>query len=1107
MNMNKEQNGMGVMGVALLTLSSILTVPPSLAAPLVLSNVPLFQTTPQKGNVLLIMDNSNSMDENAAGAAVGSDQPTSKSEIARSVAKNIITTYMGQINLGLMAYQQTGVASYFLHNSPYDVSYNPANYDATFTGARDALTKRFREPNPSSPGDFIHYNVALPFYASSNQGDGFCYSPTAKAFNNGENPLTGPWDTYRCFSSKTGTSDTLPTWGDGASEAAAGYAALFYNGQFFPTDSDLAQGITDFGKQNTWRYVGPTWFANTSPGKGYLHTPIALLDATQAAALNTKLGTSQFATNSPTGAAFPLQNAGLTPIEGTLLTAKDYFAGALTDAARGGPKSAPPNSCGKDFVVMVTDGLPSTDQNGVALTNPTTALTQAAASAAALKAAKIDTYVVGFALPYGTNPASLDTIAAAGGTGTAYSASDYASLSAALNSIFNSIKGKMGSGASVAATSTSKFANSTLYQAKFKGDDWTGALLALPVNNAGVIGAPAWDAASLLTSATGRNIITYKRSNGNGIPFVWPVNATAPTASELDLSQISALNTTPSGGTDTNGAARLAYLRGSAANEGTAAGNFRPRPVTKLGDIINSSPVFVGAPNDGYPDTIEVASYATFRNSNLTRDAMVYVGANDGMLHAFDATVGNASSGKEKFAYVPTSVFPTLSQLPSQTYSHRYYVDGTPVVGDAYFGGAWHSVLIGGLNAGGQGIYALDITNPAAVSEATASTLALWEFTDLDDADLGFTFSRPEIVKMNNNKWAVVFGNGYNNSAADGNASSTGYAVLYIAFIDGGLDGVWTAGTDYIKISTKKGSVATPNGLGGVATIDTNGDYKADYIYAGDLLGNMWKFDVTNATPSNWAVAYGNTTTPAPLFTAKDASNNAQPIMARPEIGYHPSQGYLVYFGTGKYLEATDVSSTSSQSFYGIWDDGGTVTRSDLLQQTILAATTFSGKDFRTISNNTINWCGTGSCHKGWYLDLTESGERQVTASTLQNGNISFVTITPSSTTCSAGGSSWFMQLNAITGGRPKKPVFNVNQDAFFNAADATALGANGNAGGQKLQVGIAPEVTTIKGEKKDKNLVTGSKSFTEGGITKDIEEPDTGNDGAVGRISWRELR
>src|SRR5262249_3273626 len=262
-------------------------------------------------------------------------------------------------------------------------------------------------------------------------------------------------------------------------------------------------------------------------------------------------------------------------------------------------------------------------------------------------------------------------------------------------------------------------------------------------------------------------------------------------------------------------------------------------------------------------------------------------------------------------------------------YSHRYYVDGSPTVGDVQIDpnapSQWRTVLVGGLRAGGQGYFALDITDPSTFSESNESKLVLWEFTDADDPDLGYTFSQLSIVRMANGRWAAVFGNGYNNALSDGHLNigpNAGHAMLYIVFLDGGLDGKWTLGTDYIKIDTKVGDTNTPNGLGTPTPVDTNGDLTTEYIVAGDLRGNLWAFDVRDANPSNWKVEYMNGSTPVPLFTAKDAAGNPQPITARPEVGAHPEKrdGFVVYFGTGKYLELGDTSTTGVQTFYGIWD-------------------------------------------------------------------------------------------------------------------------------------------------------------------------------------------
>ena len=507
-------------------------IPSAMAAPtpLTLTQIPLFITSGTKANVLLMLDNSNSMDEDASGAAVGSANANSKSEIARGVAKNIVATYAGKINMGLMAYQQGANSLRQLHNSPYDASFNPADYDPAWTGNRaDPTHKKFRTPNLSSPGEYVYYNVALPFYSGSNQGTSFCRSTTADASPNFAHPdgfwevgdsLTGPWDSYSCFGTKTGTSNTT-----GWSNPAGTYT-------FQPTDSDFAQNIVDFGQYMSWNWVSPTWFNNSSPGRGYLHTPIALLDSTQAGKLNTKLGTSQFANNQPTNAAYPLQNAGLTPIEGTLLTAKDYFGGSWNTAAEGYTAGCYPlpTSCGKNFVVLVTDGLPSTDKNGALISSATTALNDAATAAATLKAAGVETYVVGFALPYGTNPAQLDTVAAAGGTGTAYSASNQTTLNAALTAIFADIMQKTGSAAAVATNSTSLNSSSAIYQAKFDSSDWSGQLLAYVIGTSGVIpSTPTWTPPRISRPTprarsfrTSRAAGLVSLSNGRSIPLRRP---------------------------------------------------------------------------------------------------------------------------------------------------------------------------------------------------------------------------------------------------------------------------------------------------------------------------------------------------------------------------------------------------------------------------------------------------------------------------------------------------------------------------------------------------------------------------------------------------------
>lgn len=1004
-----------------------------------LSPIPLFVTSATKANVLLILDNSNSMDEDASGAAVGSASPTSKSEIARNAAEAIVTKYTGQINMGLMAYQQTltggdAVRLMELHNSPYDVSYNPSDFNSAFTGARNSQTKRFRISNPTSPGDFIHYNVALPFYQSTNGGNGYCYSNTAIAFDNGEvapGPGNGPWDTYRCYETKTGSSNTLPAM-DGTGAAAEGYGGSSFTSSFYPTDSDLAQGILDFGRFLTYHYVSPTWFSNSNPGRGYLHVPIGNLDAAKATALNTKLNVSQFVTNGPTNASLPLQNAGLTPIEGTFITAKDYFAGNLTVAEEGGPQTAPPNACGKDFVVFLTDGLPSTNAAGAVQTVPATAIADAATAAGNLHTATrpVKSYVVGFALPYGTAPGILDTIAAAGGTSTAFDAANTASLNSAFTTIFNNIIADSGSAAAVALTSGNVVAGGKIYQGHFNALDWSGNLTAYSTNSNGDISGVAWNANTVLNGQnydSGRRIITFKPSTGGGIPFRWPVTPASPTATELDVTtQVDVLNKDATNTYDGRGQDRLNFIRGQ-----TGISGFRPRLLSVLGDIVNSAPAYVGPPNFSYPDTLEAASYNSFQSTHATRTPMIYVGANDGMLHAFDA-----ATGEEKLAYVPSQVYKNLSQLTADPYSHRYFVDGSPTIVDTFYSGAWHTTLVSSLGAGGQGVFALDVTDPSTFSEANAASIVRWEFSH---NDLGYVFDRPKIVKLNTGVWAAVFSNGYNNSEADGSASTTGSASLFIVNI--------ATGVLIEKISVTGGSTANPNALATPALVDIDSDGDVDYAYAGDLLGNMWKFDLCNPnglgicanSSSGWGVALGG-----PLFVATDSGGTRQPITSAAEVTRHFSgDGYQLYFGTGKYLEAIDIATTGQQTFYSIWDKEITPTtisgRSNLQAQTITTTISASGNLYRTSSANSVDWeapVNVGGTKRGWFMDLPVSGERIVSKPTLYGGRILFTTLIPNSAVCGNGGTGWLMELDAMSGSPLSGPSFDVDGDGDVDAND-----------------------------------------------------------------------
>ncbi|MCK4490647.1 MAG: hypothetical protein KAU23_10320, partial [Anaerolineales bacterium] len=264
----------------------------------------------------------------------------------------------------------------------------------------------------------------------------------------------------------------------------------------------------------------------------------------------------------------------------------------------------------------------------------------------------------------------------------------------------------------------------------------------------------------------------------------------------------------------------------------------------------------------------------------------------------------------ELFAYVPNLVFDNLSQLADLNYTHKYFVDLTPTVkAGVDISGVSTTMLVGGLGKGGRGYYALDVTDPTSwTSEGAIDDKVMWEYpkAGVTDDDMGYSFSKPAIVKCNDSTvgWIVIFGNGYN--------SQNGHAVLYILNPQTG---------DIIKkIDT---GVDGCNGLSTLVPIDVDYDNKVDYVYAGDLRGNVWKFDLTDTDYTNWEVAFNDGTDDQPLFQAQGPGGTTQPITAKPDVMYHPTEhGYMVLFSTGQYLGESDISDTTAQSFYGIWDYG-----------------------------------------------------------------------------------------------------------------------------------------------------------------------------------------
>lgn len=654
---------------------------------------------------------------------------------------------------------------------------------------------------------------------------------------------------------------------------------------------------------------------------------------------------------------------------------------------------------------------------------------------------------------------------------------DPAQLERSLEQIFSTIL-KAGGAAPAAATSSRTAAGGYVYvsthsiRASSPGNDSdaSGEFLRYGFTaNGNITGAADWDAGAKLTTQienggwdTGRRIFTMTNTGPN--TFRW---ASLPNVSPT--TERNALKRNPATGasdSDSVAQARLEWLRGSSTNE-TTAGGLRKRTKTKLGAIINSTPWYVGPPSAGYTNVEFGGGYGSFRTdaTNAARNT-VFVAANDGMLHAF-----NGDTGNEQFAYVPRAMYTTsssapyskLAAIPAKDFvlnsgTERINVDGSVMAADLKIGSSWRTYLFGSFGRGARGVYALDVTTPQTITAETtaaATNLVKWEFTEAADSDMGYIVGRTnargngqpvQTGRMANGKWAAIYGNGYN--------SASGRAALFILFADGPTSAsstTWTSGTasaQYVKLLTGTAGDGPDNGLAAPTAVDTNNDGLIDAIYAGDLKGNVWKFNVSGTDPTTWGVAttgsvptyQATTVLPAPSSTVV-----AQPITTAVVPFAHPQGGYLLFFGTGKALESTDYPMTTlfSQTLYGIYDKpgtSGTVTtgKTGLIQQT---ATT-SGA-FRYLSYNAVSY----PTDKGWYLNLPASSEGVIFNPIAEDSlRVNVRSLAPEATTdgCRYDATSYDAAINPIFG----KPISN----ALPDAPDVAGSGALGKASGNTFE-------------------------------------------------------
>jgi type IV pilus assembly protein PilY1 len=652
-----------------------------------------------------------------------------------------------------------------------------------------------------------------------------------------------------------------------------------------------------------------------------------------------------------------------------------------------------------------------------------------------------------------------------------------------------------------------------VFQARFNpvANFWSGRLLKYPLSldTAGtslVIGTtPTWEAGQVLTSDTlidngaARNIVI-------GAPIGTQATVTPTLFNWTDLAQAhkDSLNTVPYSSpvaTDTLGVDRLAYLRGDRRKEikpATPLGPFRPRDIV-LGDIVNSGLVYMGTPSGSIGGT----DYNTFFNTNKTRKPVVFANANDGMLHAFYDT-----NGKEAFAYIPGFVASKLNQIPDQDYSHFSINDATPAVSEAYISSQWRSVLVSGVGAGGQGVFALDVTNP----ETFTKDNVLWEFTDRDHPAMGNVIGTPQIVKLRTTdygvtpayKWYAVVASGVNNYSADGYASATGNPSIFILDLsnkpasasNGGV--AWTEGTNFWRIELPQTSTAIAKGLGGFTTVKNAQTGAVDSLYAGDMQGNVWKLDftlkgssnlTTNAT-TNLTKFNAKTGTSNTFFIAKDSSGALQPITGEPVVINAFFDSKLISFGTGKYLESPDTSvpMTVGASFYTLLDNTQAITGRSLLQQGSVSTT-----GIVTVPSFLYGMppaTGTSALKMGWYIDFDKSiGERQISDITAEFGQLFFGSLFPTQGSCGEGGGR-FYAMNSLTG----NGVSELSQVGILAAPLVLEIGSTGltlsDTSGQRTATRHVAIIT--QGSKGLKVAATGG-----GGLTYNEQ---------VGRLSWRQI-
>lgn len=1000
------------------------------------------------------------------------DNSPSRLNVAKAGLTAVLNAYIDSADFGLVAYNISGVAEaptyvyqmsgpggfiftntippsgeYVLNPcfginlaQPFQTAQDCAQLDA-FYPTQSITTKQYLLVSASSDDPAVN-DV---FYDVFHSG----YSPVCTTYN-GPNPAPNPFPPQY----------TLGNYEGGSVTESYGAALNFCPGATGPTNA----GFVPYSPEVMYEERGFGYYAfNVTANDGAPVVPMtssgAIPNAASVAAAIAQFTPFLAPETDSTGTPEIKAAATQSPMAGLMARAQAVFAGN------------PPTTNGcvtQRYVVLVTDGLPTMDLNhnnwpplgsiaaqgdgvttfgygvtasfnpdGSLATTNDQALTDVIAKLTALNsgANPIQTYIIGVGagVDPSKNPSAAATLTAmsiAGGTGAYFPATSPQAVTDALQTIITHILAVTESTASAAVNTTGLNVNSVVYQSQFvtsdSYQDWTGNVLAYPINSTtGFIDTSLadihWSAQTQLDGQASRAIATWDPVTGHGIPFEWTPGTPASGIASNTALGLALQTFTP----DTNGQDVLQYLRGSSAQEQrNSGGQFRNRSHI-LADIVDSNPAYIGPSAENLQST----SYRAFETATATRTPMLYIGGNDGMLHAFDTTTGN-----EQFAYMPRGSYSNLINLVSPFYNaqHKFFVNGSPQAADVQFSDlSWHSLLVETEAQGGNSVFALDITDPSSMSsEVTLASKVLW---DIVDTDLGLGFSGPAIANTSSG-WQVFVGNGYNST----NQKPFLYAI-------DPQHGTINKKIDLCAAVPTACDLTASNGLSGVVAVNTSGAVTAaaNLIYAGDLQGNLWRVDITSANPNLWVATV--------MFQARDnfPGGNKQPITTKPVVTLNPRfpqvLGTLVMFGTGQYLGLPDISNGNVQSVYGVYDPPAgyatAINRSSLLQQT-LANATLGALSVRTTSGTAPSY----PANKGWFMDLNLlSGERVInTPALFSGGELIFTTfqpIPPAPGVCTTLGSSYLMVLNFATGESFTTPQFDANGDGHIGPGDMVTVG------------------------------------------------------------------